>query len=361
MSHTAEARPVGAPSPAVIRPVTEADLPAFGRLLDAHLPDWGGDRGFLTATLLDHPWSDPTVGSLVAVDAEGEPVGFIGAQVRRVRFEGRSLTGVCCSHLVVAQDRSPGPVGALLLGRLVSGPQDLTWSDSATETVTRIWRMYGGFFDHTRACDWMLVLRPLGWLRSWARAAVRRDRYDRELIPVGAFPFHTVARREKGSPDGNVKGEDVSPAQIVEHLPAILRDVRVRVDYDEPHLTHLFAQIRAKRGELVTRMVRIGGRPVGWYAYLPRRTTASRVLSIATTERHSDAVLAELISDARGRGARVLAGRLEPHLDMALQRRLAAIGLSRAPVLHAKDPDLRAALAGADGLLTQLDSEWFVT
>jgi hypothetical protein len=344
-----------------IRPLTDIDLPAVGKLLDELLPDWGGDRDFLAATVLDHPWADPKVGSLVAVAEDGEPVGFIGAQVRRVRFDDRVLTGVCCSHLVVAQDQRAGAAGALLLGRLLSGPQDLTWSDSATETVTRIWRTYGGFFDHTRACDWMLVLRPLGWLGSWARAAMKRRGVNRELIPVGAFPFHTVARRQSATLDSGVSGEDVAPAGIVEHLPELVSRTRVWVDYDEQHLTHLFAQIRAQSGELVARLVRDRGRPIGWYAYLPRRATASRVLHICAPDRRVEAVLDELINDARRRGARVLSGRLEPHLDSVLQRRLAAIGLSRAPVLHAKDPELRAALAGADGLLTQLDSEWFVT
>ena len=344
-----------------IRPLTDVDLPAVGSLLDRLLPDWGGDREFLAATVLDHPWADPEVTSLVAVAEDGEPVGFIGAQVRRVRFDDRTLTGVCCSHLVVAQDRRVGAAGALLLGRLLSGPQDLTWSDSATETVTRIWRTYGGFFDHTRACDWMLVLRPLGWIGSWAGAALRRQGINRELIPVGAFPFHTVARRGAAAPDSGVTGEDVSPAEIVEHLPALVARTRAWVDYDEQHLTHLFAQIRTQSGELVARMVRQRGRPIGWYAYLPRKATASRVLHICAPERHVEAVLDELISDARARGTRVLSGRLEPHLDGVLQRRLAAIGLSRAPVLHVDDPELRAVLAGADGLLTQLDSEWFVT
>jgi hypothetical protein len=344
-----------------IRPLTHDDLPAVGSLLDELLPDWGGDREFLATTVLDHPWADPEVTSLVAIADDGQPVGFIGAQVRRVRFEDRALTGVCCSHLVVAQDRRAGAAGALLLGRLLSGPQDLTWSDSATEVVTRIWRTYGGSFDHTRACDWMLVLRPLGWLASWARAAVRRQSFDRELIPVGAFPVHIVARRRGGGPDHGAVGEDASPARIAAELPNLLSRTRVWVDYDEAHLSHLFAQIRRQSGELVTRIVRARDRPVGWYAYLPRTATASRVLHVCASDRHAEMVLDELVADARGRGARVLAGRLEPHLDGALQRRMAAIGLSRAPVLHAKDPELRAALAGSDGLLTQLDSEWFVT
>jgi hypothetical protein len=127
------------------------------------------------------------------------------------------------------------------------------------------------------------------------------------------------------------------------------------------HIDHLFALIRARAGELVCRLVRRGERPIGWYAYLPHRSTASRVLCVCAPERQTDAVIGELVDDARNRGSRVLAGRLEPHLDGALRRRLAVAGLAREPVLHAKDPELRAVLSTGSALLTQLDSEWFVT
>lgn len=356
-----------------IRAMADRDLQAVTALLDAHLPDWGGDRELLGATMLDHPWADPELSSLVAVDEQGAVVGFIGAQARRLVFDGRSLRGLCCSHLVVVPDQRGSAAGALLLGRLLAGPQDLTWSDSAIPIVARMWRTFGGELDHARACDWMLVLRPAGWIGSWVGSLAGRRRIDRDLIPVGSFPFGALARlrggemvweegqiRRASEPVAGVTGEDASAERILEHLPAISARTRFRVDYDREHLDHLFGQIRARSGELVCRLVRLNGKPVGWYAYLPRRATASRVLCLAGTERQLDLVLGELIEDARARGSRVLAGRLEPHLDSALRRRLAAIGLVRDSVLHAADPELRAALATGSALLTQLDGEWFL-
>jgi hypothetical protein len=343
-----------------IRPLRADDLPEVVKLIDAQLPDWGGDVSFLRDTVLEHPWADEA-SSLVAVDDRGRLTGFIGAQVRRLRFDGQEVLGVCCSHLVVAPERRGGAAGALLIGQLLGGPQVLTWSDSATKVVAKIWRTYKGELDHTRACDWMLVLRPVGWIGSWARAAIKRDGLDRSVVPVGAFPFHTIARPEAMTAPAGVYGEDASVAEIVEKLPKLTARTRLRVDYDQSHLEHLFGVIRSRGGELICRLVRHGDRPIGWYAYLSRREAASRVLHVCAPERHVDAVLGELIGDARRRGGRVLAGRLEPHLDQALQRRLPAIGLARSPVIHARDPAVRAAVASDGALLTQLDSEWFVT
>ncbi|MQA76155.1 MAG: hypothetical protein GEU88_17775, partial [Solirubrobacterales bacterium] len=219
-----------------IRALRDADLPAVEGLLDALLPGWGGDREFLAATILAHPWADPELTSLVTVDEHGEVFGFIGTQVRRLRFDDRELRGVCCSHLVVAPNRRGGAAGALLLGRLLKGPQDVTWSDSANEAVVRMWRTFGGHLDHARACDWMLVLRPAAWVRAGIAAALRGHRPGRELVPVGALPLHAITdraakRRQPKGLDPDISGLDVDAAEIVEHLPRLTSRLRVRVDY----------------------------------------------------------------------------------------------------------------------------------
>ena len=100
---------------------------------------WDLDERALVGLMLDHPWADEELPSLVAEEG-GEIVGFVGVQARRMRMDGRSIRGVCCTHAVVAPDRRGGAVGALLLSRVLKGPQDVTWADSATDTVARCLR-----------------------------------------------------------------------------------------------------------------------------------------------------------------------------------------------------------------------------
>ena len=306
-----------------IRPLAADDLPAVATACSTTLlPDWGGGVGFLRETVLEHPWADPEAPSLVRPLDDGRLIGFIGVQARRLRFGDRELSGVCCSHLVVDPDRRAGATGALLVGRLLGGPQALTWSDSASEVVARIWRTYKGELDHSRACDWMLVLRPGRWVGSWARAAARREELGREVIPVGVFPFHTFARRKQLGAPAEVTGEDAGPAEVVEQLPDTGRPNSVCESITTSTIcAHLFGLVRTRFGELVCRLVRHRGRPIGWYAYVSRRDQASRVLHLGASTRHADAVLEELIDDARRRGSGAVAGRLEPHLDGALKRR----------------------------------------
>lgn len=352
-----------------IRALERADLPAVVALLRDHAGNGvpgadATDEEILAAMVLEHPWSDADLPSLVAVGEDGAVIGFIGAQVRRMVFDGRPIRGVCCTKLVVAPEHRAGAPGALLMGRLLSGPQDVSWSDSSTDPVVRAWRAFGGHVDHARAADFMLVLRPGRWIGSMLSATARRQGLGREVTPVGALPLRALleglSRRAVAPRAPGVEGEDASTASIVEQLPALSRRIRVRVDWDAEQLDHVFDQIESADGPVVRRVVRLSGRPIGWYAYRVRPGGVSTLLHLAAHERASDQVFGELIDHATSVGSSVLAGRAEPHLEWPLHSRSAVLGFARRPTIRAREPELAACLATSAGLLTRLDGEVFV-
>ena len=293
----------------------------------------------------------------MAVGPGNDVIGFTGVQVRRMRLNGRSIRGVHSGHGVVKPDRRGGAVGALLIGRVLSGPQELTWSDGAIDPVAGVFRTHGGHLDHARACDWLLVLRPARWFRGFTAAAIRRQANSRHIVPVAALPFQAIGRRILPSAfpedSAGVIGEDATAATIVSHLPELNKRLRVWVEHDEEHLDHLFGLVRyfngleSFHGPLVCRLVRRGKRPIGWYAYVARSGGASRVLHLGAPEKEADAVLGELIGRARAQGSAALAGRAEPHLQRALNRRFAVLGYARQPTILAKDPELAAVMGRA--------------
>lgn len=346
-----------------IRPLERSDLAEVTALLRKQMPGWALNEEVLEATVLEHPWSEEALPSLVAVGEDGAVIGFIGAQARRMRFDGEPIRGVCCTQLAVAADQRAGAVGALLLRRLLSGPQDVTWSDSATDVVVRLWQAFGGLTDHSRAADFMLVLRPWRWAGGVLRARLTGQTVGRRLVPVGAFPFQavggTLTRRPDVSAAAEVEGSEVTAAVVAEHLPALSKHLTVSVDWDEAELVHMLGQVDAVEGGLACRVVRRGDREIGWYAYLRRPGGVSRLLHLAAAKRAADDVLGELIEDATASGSAVLAGRAEPHLEWSLRRRHAALGFARQPIIRAVDPSLAAALGTSASLLTRLDGEVF--
>jgi hypothetical protein len=345
---------------AEMRPLEREDVPAVAALLRANLTETPEERirrdinGFL-----DDPWADPELPSLVAVE-DREIIGFIGAQVRRFRFGDRVLRAVCPSHLTVAAGRRGGAAGALMLRKFLTSGQDFTFSDTANNEVVRIWQALGGRLDHARAFDWMIVLRPLRWVGSLGASVFSPgERSDR--IPVGALPFRAIRPRANlTSPGEGVSSEPADAGTVVENLPAITAGLRLRGEYDQRFLEHLFAEVEGKFGRLERRLVRRGERPVGWYAYVPNSGGIGRLLQLLCAERETEAVFADLVVRAHEDGCAVLSGRHEPHLTQTLGDRLPVLGFARRPVVHCHDPEILATLAGGKSALTLLDGEWFV-
>lgn len=330
-------------------------------LLRENLTEVPFDEAGLAAATLEDPWSDEELPSLVAIE-DDEVVGFIRSQVRRMRFDGRPIRGVCLSDLVVAPEHRRGAAGAMLLSRMIKGPQDVSWSDSANDFVVRAWRTFGGHIDHVRAADFMLVLRPLAWARAIVAARARGRDVGRTLMPVGAIPAHAAGPRISGhtapEPEPGFTSAGADAATIAAALPTISKRLRVCVEWDEPQLAASFRRIAALgAGELAVRLVHRGEVPVGWYACLNRPGGASRLLHLAADERSVDGVFTDLVATATAAGATVLAGRAEPHLERPLHERLAAVGFAWQPVIRARDPELAAAMATGASLLTRLDGE----
>lgn len=350
-----------------IRPAEHADLPDVANLLRTRMRGWYGNEQMLAATTIDHPWAAEDLPSLVAVDEDDTILGFVGVQVRRMRFGGREIRGVCATQLAVAPGRDAGAAGALLMSRVLSRSQELTWSDGATDDVVRMWRTFGrggdGGPDYVRACEWLLVLRPLRWLRGTVAATLGRN-LSRRQLPVGGIPFQAVGRRLAPHvfpklAEG-VSGSDATIEEIVASEEAITKGFEVRVDHDAAYLDHVFGLVEGFSGPVRRRLVRHGERPIGWYAYIPGPAGVSRVLHLAATEKHAESVLCELLEHARESGSSTLAGRAEPHLMGPLTRRLALLGYARQPVIHSKDPGLALAMKGSGSLLTRLDGEVFM-
>ena len=352
-----------------VRPLDSADIPAVADLFRVAMgPEnplsrpWLAD--FLRETLLQSPWIDPEIPSLVATGDDGRIAGFIASNVRPVMVDGTRLRGACCAHLVVDESSRSRALGPQLLGRYMGGPQDITFTDTATEVVARMWRTFGGRPDTGRSVGWMLVLRPGSWAVAVGRARVQGRRAP-GLVTVPALPFHIGGARLTGHTEPEtgppVETQALTAAVLVEHKGSILKGHRLQLDYDEAYVSWLFGRLDALYASsvVVRKLVRRGGKPVGWFVYIHDADGPGRVLQIASRERDTDAVVETLIGDARERGVTVLSGRLEPNFVEPLRRRWAVLGFDARTLVHARDPAVLEAHAGGPSLLARLDGEWW--
>jgi hypothetical protein len=356
-----------------IRPLERADLPEVAALYEmvarsgSRTPPPGLAKHF-EDTFLDHPWADPDIPSLVYQGADGKIVGFIGSQVRRMRLNGSVLRFGCSGHLVTEPEARKGAVGAFLMRAYQAGPQDLTFTDTASDYVRKVWESLGGEKSQLACVGWARLLRP--WHASADFVGRRRElgRARRAAEPLLAALDSAsvgVARRRFEPPEPEGSSEELTAEAVAEHIGALARAFPVRPAYDEDgFLAWLLDEAAAvkTRGELVKRLVRgADGRVRGWFIYYVRPGAIAQVLTVAGAEKDIDVVLDHLLRDAWERGAAAIQGRTEGHLFRAVSERKGFLHTSGyLALIHGRSPEVLHAVQSGRALLTRLEGEWWM-
>lgn len=353
---------------AEIRALEQEDLPQMAELFEVLLGS--GVRAaspatidFFRRTLFDNPWTDPGLKSLVAVDERARPIGFIGAEPRRLRIADRMLRAVVGAHLVVEPAARHLAVGALLLRQLLQGTQDLTLTDSASETARTMWEAFGGHTLHLKGIHWVRVFRP--WrVAAHLLASRGRPRLSTlwpAAVALDAATMNAGARYLEPTRIQETVAK-LTPRTLLEALPGISRRLTLYPDYDEPFLEWLFRELgHAERGELVARCVcAASGQPIGWFVYLLRPGWRSEVLQVAASRNRIGSVLDQLFRHAYTHGSAALRGRLEPGIVEAVVSRRCLLWHRGGALAHSTDPELLCALYSERSLVTRLEGEWWV-
>jgi hypothetical protein len=355
-----------------IRELLREDLPGVCRLYERvvrsgseqppqQLPD------YFARTLLDHPWADPEIPSLVYEDAEGEIVGFLGSHARRMRLDSRSVRMACSGQLVADPRVQHRGVGALLSRRYLAGPQDLTVTDGATDHVRRMWVGLGGQPLAHAAIGWVKVIRPGATLRALlAERGDRRLRWARHIAGPLVDGLVSVAVRGRAGfavtePEG--AGEPLTVDGLVERTRESARWLRFHVDYDAAYVEWLFQELDAVdvRGTPVRNLVRDRkGRVAGWYVYYLEAGAVAQVLQVAAPSGDVGLVLDHLLHHAATGGAIAVRGRTEPSLVGEVLSRRCILVRTEWALVHTKEQAVLAMLGSPQSLLTRLDGEWWM-
>jgi hypothetical protein len=350
-----------------IRPLERADLPQVVSLYE-HVARSGsrtpppGLAAYFERTFLDHPWADAEIPSLVYADGD-KILGFLGSSVRRLELEGRPVRMGISGQLVTEPEVRKRAAGAFLMREYMSGAQDLTITDTASDMVRRIWEGVGGETSQLACIGWVRIFRPAQFASAYRGRQqvepVRRGRISQVLDTVASPLTSRTLRPDRA---GELQAAELTPAELVSRV----RDVkfRLRPAYDEGFadwLLHEVAAVRS-RGTLIKHVVGgADGRVRGWYVYYLVPGGISQVLQIGAEERNAGDVLDHLLRHAYEAGSAGIQGRLEAHVREPLAQRRALFHQSGFLVLiHAKDREVSHAIQAGHALLTRLEGEFWM-
>jgi hypothetical protein len=348
-----------------IRPLQKNDVPEVAALFElvmrsrSHTPPRQLIDYF--ERLLDHPWADPEIPSLVSLDQTGNIVGFIGSHVRRLRFHGQRIrvgwSGQFVSHPKV-RNRA---VGALLLRRYLAGPQDMTMASSVGDT-TRMWKALGGQVAFLGSIRWIRIF-SLGSTAGYALERLGKAGWKPVVRPLLSAAQALTDRLPAASlrvPKPTTRAEDLGAQALLEHLPSVVDHLRMYPDYDQKFLDWLFREMTAvrSRGNLVKRLVLdANGRALGWYVAYLQPGGASQVMQIGAKERDVEAVLDQLFHEAQRSGTAFLFGQLEPLLSEPLTRRRCLFHPGGSFLVHSRNPQLLDAVLTGQAMISRMEGE----
>ena len=317
-------------------------------------------EAFFGRTLFDNPAADPEIPSLVYEASDGRITGFIGTQVRPMRFDGRAVRMASASHLVADPDERL-PTGVLLLRAFLTGRQDLTITDTATSTVTRMWLALGGRPRHLGGIEWIRLFKPASTAANMLAHKRRQENRVADLV-AGAIDSALTApvHRFLGPPQAEGWGEPLTPASMLESMPELTESFRLVPNYDKTYLDWLFNELARTRpdGRTVATLVRIGSRVAGWHIYRLREGDLSRVAEVVAKPKDTGLVLDHLFEHASAGGAGGLRGRVEPHLLAPVSERRCGLWHIGGRLVHSHDPNLLEAITSGSAMLSMLEGEW---
>jgi hypothetical protein len=355
-----------------IRRFTRSDVPGIVQLYTRVFG--GGSRvparglaGFIDEVFFHSPWLEDGLPSLVAADAEGDILGFIGVFGRPMMLGKRRLRMAVSNLFMVDPERRSSLVAVRLMQGFFNGPQDLSIAQGS-DTSRRLWTGLGGHWSHLYSLNWVRPLRPTRYFASLLPDGSAIDRLDWAVSPLCAAADGLAGRFAPRSFTGFTRERhDVVETELdaethLEGLAASFRSRSLVPIYDKTSLEWLLGLFRSKTqyGCLRQRAVRTSdGELLGGYVYYTKRGDVSRVMQLFAQPDDVDAVLDSLCRDAWRAGATALTAGFDPAFakQLADHKCLAAQG-NTFTTIHSRDPEILAAFERGEAFFTRLEGEW---
>jgi hypothetical protein len=314
---------------------------------------------------LHNPWRDDKINSLV-YERDGIISGFLGAIPFPMSVNGKAVRAAISGNYMIDPEHPNPLAGVKILKTLLSGPQDVTYSDTATATARRIWNGLGSSTIEMFSMQWLKVLRPL----QFALVMGARNTFlfpfvslirpltrvvDSSLSAISRSPFHikeTTLDAEDLSLDAFLNAieqfsahEILKPAYTKETLSWLLKKAEEKREFG-----------RLKKIVLVNKL----GNIQGWYLYYPNAGKLGHVLQLGANRHTVDAVLSHLFADACDEGSTALAGRIEPKFIQEFSsHQCLFMHRNSSLVVHSKNTEIVNALYCGEAFFTRLEGEWW--
>lgn len=343
-----------------------ADL--FQRLLRKDTQPASEDlKNYLRVLFIDFPAAEPDLRSRVHVRTDGSVSGFLGVLPVEMEFEGRRLKAANCGTFA-CDDRDGDPfAGARLLRDVLSGPQDLSFTETSNDVSTDMWRTMRATVLGPYSLEWLRVMKPAAFALEAAAGRVSALKLFR---PLARAADKVLCRRSEkqswshytplaGKADAFID-EAVSDAEFAGLCQQFVRHFPLRPAWDTTMLETMLGHTERKalHGERIQHAVKTrAGKAIGLYLYYGNPGGIGRTVQIMAEPGQEAIVIDCLMRNAHVRGLVGIRGRSQPALLQAMIGKKCAFLHTSSTIVHSRDPTLLEAMTNGKVFLNGLAGE----
>ncbi|WDZ80797.1 hypothetical protein PWG15_23845 (plasmid) [Ensifer adhaerens] len=357
-----------------VRSLERADIPAIAGMFqrvfrnDQRTPP-PTLAPYMQHLYLDAPGCDPEIRPLVHVNDRGVISGFVGVNVLPMVLNGRRLRAAICGSLMVEDHENDPLAGARILKAFLAGPQDLSFSETASDVSAQMWTRLRGVVLPQYSLDWVRVIRPASFSLSVASSRIKlarlaapfaqaADSVYRKWMAPGEQRWSAVSAT--GTNQTGLTTQETDRNGFAAVVDRFIAQFPLRPEWAEGQLDYILgdAEQKPEQGELVYALVTARtGALVGTFAYYAKAGGIGRVLQLLALPGQAGPVIDCLIDHASRRGLPGLRGRTQPALmEAMLGRRIAFLHVASA-VLHSRDPAIVQACRDGQGFFNGIAGE----
>ncbi len=354
----------------LIRPLHSDDVHSVANLFQkvfrhTNTPAPESLAAYFAEIYLNNPWRDETINSLV-YEHDGIILGFLGAIPFPMTLNGNHIQAVIGGNYMIDPEHPNPLAGVKILKKLMSGTQDITYSDTATATARKIWEGLSSESIQLYSMQWLKILRPAQFAVSMATrktllsllaTLVKPFSFvtDKSLTAIPNSPFHLKK--------SNLYSEELSINQLLGAIHRVSSRSALKPQYTQQSLAWLITKAEEKKEYGPLRKIALFSSQnimQGWYLYYPNSNNLGHVLQIGAEKQTINAVLSHLFNDAQRQGSLALAGRIEPRFIQEFSSHHCIFTHRNSSlVVHSKNNDIVNALYRGDTFFTRLEGEWW--
>jgi hypothetical protein len=355
-----------------IRPLEESHIPEVAalqlKIIRRQPRPPGRDlQKYFGDIFLRNPWRADDIPSLVYLDG-GRIVGFLGVIARPMMWGKRPVRIAVASQFMVDREQYRGFAGLELLKRFFQGPQDISYTDGATEAAHVTWTAAGACAASLYSLEWTRSLRPARYARGMLEQRKGAWRWlGKTMAPAGWLTDIVLSKiplRVFSPPTTGYRSQDASADELFQAIQEIGWREKLKPAYEPVSFRWLMAQTAEARFHGTLRMAVVRdptGALAGWYAYFSKPGCVSVVMQIGAHARHIDNVFLALLRDAWERGAAAVRGRAIPrYLTNFNDQHCSFRHIGSGVLVQARDPELLTCILRGDAAFSLLDGEWWL-